>query len=93
MPTLNSAVNRMTSGSHLQSVVLVAAGLMFGQMGTRFLRNNVVDLNVRGADAVYAAVLSVLVLAYLPREFGTPLSLGLGASAAMTLGQELGVVS
>lgn len=89
---LSGALSTATSGSFLMSAALVAGGGLLGRMGTNFLRDNVLDIGVRGGDVVYSVVAAVAVLAALPRKWSRPLALGMVGGAVSVTAQEFGVV-
>lgn len=74
----------MSSPSFIKSAVLVVLGSILAQMLTQYGRE-IYDVQVRGGDALYAAVSGLLVMAVLPGKYGRPLALGASASAVRTV--------
>lgn len=92
MASLSRAVNTVASGDFLMTTGLFIGGLYAGRLATDFMRNNVVDLGMTGADAVYALVGASATLAFLPNRFARPLAIGMMASGTQTAAREAGVL-
>ena len=89
---VSRATNTLASPAFLKSAVLVVVGSLFAQYATGFMRSNVMDLGMKGADAVYAVVAAMLVLVVLPGRFGRPLALGSTATAVRVVTREMGLL-
>lgn len=87
----NRAAKKVMSGSFLRTVGLAIAGFAAASFVTDFARSNVIDLDVDGADAVYAAAASVLTLALLPSGVGTPAAIGMMVAGGQTALNDFGV--
>lgn len=89
---VSRATSTLTSPAFLKSAVLIVLGSMFAQVATRYLRNNVHDVNMAGGDAVYSLVAAMLALVVLPGKFGRPLALGSTATAVRVVTREMGLL-
>lgn len=96
MASINTATNRVLTGGFITQVVLIAVGLAMSSMATDWMRDNVVDLQMAGADAVYGLV-GALVVAFastlgLPWKYGRPLAMGIAGGAVLSEMQAMDLV-
>lgn len=89
---MNAATRTLTSSAFIKSAVLVVGGSVLAQVVTGWMRNNVYDLQMKGGDAVYSVVASMLALSLLPGQYGRPLALGSGATSVRVVMDEFGVL-
>jgi hypothetical protein len=89
---LGVATRTLTSPAFIKSAVLIVGGSLLAQMMTNWMRTNVYDLQMRGGDAVYAAVAALLAIAVLPGRYGRPLGLGSGATAVRVVLNDFGLL-
>lgn len=89
---LSAATSTLTSPGFLKSAVLVVIGSLLAQVVVSYLRNNVRDISMKGGDAIYAVVASLLVLVVLPGQYARPIALGSTATAVRTVASDYGVV-
>ena len=90
--SVNRATSTLTAPAFIKSAVLIVVGSLVAQLATNWMRNNVVDLSMQGADAVYALTSAFLALAVLPGKYGRPLALGSTATAVRVIADEFGLV-
>jgi hypothetical protein len=90
MASLGTATNR-TAG-----LVVPAALVIVGSLGataaTNFLKNNVYDIPVKGGDAAYPVVVSLLLNAFVGGAAVRNVSLGMLSSAITTAAKSYGLV-
>lgn len=89
---VSGATSTLASPAFLKSAVLIVVGSLLAQVVTNYLKNNVRDIQVRGGDAVYALVASLLALTVLPGKYGRPLALGSTATAVRVAANDFGLV-
>lgn len=89
---LSAATSTLTSVAFLKSAVLVVIGSLLAQIVTQYMRNNVRDIEMKGGDAVYSIVASLLALVVLPGKYGRPIALGSTATAVRVAAGEFGVI-
>lgn len=92
MASLSSAFSTVASGSFVLSSVLVAGGFVASGIATDWMRSNVVDIGMKGGDALYALVGATVTMAFLPAKFARPLALGMVAGGANTAARAFGVL-
>lgn len=96
MASLSTATNRVLTGDFVMQVALVATGIVFSATATDWMRDNVVDLQMMGADAAYglAAALAVAFSSTVgvPWKFARPMSMGLAAGAFASEAEAAGIV-
>lgn len=92
MASLGNAFSKVVSADFLMAAGLVAVGSVASQMVTNLARDNIVDVDMAGGDALYAMAGAVATMAFLPMNFARPLALGMVATGAQTAATELGVV-
>lgn len=90
--SVNRATSTLMAPAFIKSAVMIVAGSLLAQIATNWMRSNVMDLSVRGGDAVYAVVTAFLSLAILPGRYGRPLALGSTATAVRVAANEFGLV-
>lgn len=92
MASLNvsRASNQLLSATFLKAVALLVAGYVASIVITGWMRDNVMDIGMRGGDAVYGLVASALFL-MLPLGTRNARYLALGSSfgSGLTVYQEL----
>ena len=81
---VNRATSTLTSESFLKSAVLVVFGSLAATFATKWARNNILDLQMKGGDAVYAIAVAAASLAVLDRDKGVSIALGATSSAVGT---------
>lgn len=96
MASLNTATNRVLTGGFVMQAALVAAGLAASSMATDWIRGNVIDLQMQGADAVYGVV-AALAIAFsstvgVPWKYARPVSLGVAAGGIYNEAQAMDLV-
>jgi hypothetical protein len=89
---IGAATSTLTSAAFIKSAVLVVAGSLLAQIMTSYMKNNVKDIQMKGGDAVYAVVASLLALVVLPGRFGRPVALGSMATGVRVVAADFGVV-
>lgn len=94
MSTVNisRATATLAKPAFLKSAVLIVVGALLAQMLTDYLRQNVYDLPVKGADSIYPLVAAFLALAVLPSQYGKPIALGSTATSVRVAANQLGIV-
>lgn len=90
--SVNRATSTLTAPAFIKSAVMIVVGSLFAQLATNWMRTNVMDLSMRGGDAVYAVSTAFLSLAVLPGRYGRPLALGSSATAVRVIADEFGLV-
>ncbi len=90
--SFNRAISTVTSSGFIISVGLIATGVITAQMVTNLAQENVMDVSVRGGDALWSFVGAFLTLAVVPRDYANPLALGMAGSGALTLVREFNLV-
>lgn len=78
---VSAATRTLGSVAFLKAAFLVVMGSLMAQVVTNYLKNNVYDVSIKGGDAVYSIVASLLALMVLPGQYGRPLALGSTATA------------
>jgi len=96
MASINTATNRVVSSGFALQVGLTVAGLAVSSMATDWMRDNVVDLEMQGADALYGFV-GALALAFastigIPWKFAGPMATGVAVGGAYSEADEMGRV-
>lgn len=78
------------SSSFLKMVALTVTGYVASIVVTGWMRDNVVDIGMRGGDAIYGIVASFLLM-MMPVKRSTARSLALGSAfgSGLTIYQEL----
>ena len=89
---VEAATATLTSAAFLKSAVLVVIGSLLAQVVTNYMRSNVRDIQMKGGDAVYAVVASMLALMLAPGKYGRPIALGSTATAVRVIARDYGVV-
>jgi len=89
---VSRATSTLMSPAFMKSALLVVVGSLLAQVVTGWLRSNVRDISMKGGDAVYSLVGSLLVLVVLPGQYGRPIALGSTATAVRVAAREFGVV-
>jgi hypothetical protein len=89
--SVQRATNTVFSGRFMMTAGLGIVGYLVGTLATDWMRSNVVDIGMRGGDALYALVASALVIAVLPKKQSTPIATGMMISGAVAL-QEYNVI-
>lgn len=89
---VSGATSTLSSPSFLKSAVLIVAGSLLAQIVTSYAKNNVKDIDMKGGDAVYAVVASLLALTVLPGKYGRPLALGSTATGVRVVARDFGLV-
>lgn len=72
-------------------VVGVLIGSVVSLMATEWARNNIADIEMQGADALYAGAGSFISLTLLPKKWGFPIALGMMAGGLSVAAEEMGV--
>lgn len=85
------ATSTLMSPAFLKSAVLIVVGSLLAQVLTDWLRNNVYDLPMAGADAAYPLAAAVLAMTVLPGQYGRPIALGSTATSVRVAADELGL--
>lgn len=89
---VNRATNTVTSGSFYKMLVLLAVGMAISTVVTGWMRQNVVDIGMRGGDAVYSIAAAFILLALpVSRTNARFLAGGAGVGAVFTALQEFGL--
>lgn len=96
MASLNTATNRVATTGFALQVALTVAGLALSSMATDWMRENVVDLEMAGADALYGFA-GALIIAFastlgFPWKFAGPMATGVAVGGAYSEAQEMGVL-
>lgn len=86
-----NAVSELADTDFLLSVALVVVGTVLADVVTAVARANIVDLQMPGADAVYAFLTAALAITVLPYRVGKPIALGSAAGGAAIAAEEFGV--
>lgn len=79
---IESATSTLSNTDFIMSVMLVVGGSIFATVATNWLRKNLVDIEMKGGDAIYSVAAAALALTVLPEEYGRPLALGTTAAGA-----------
>lgn len=88
---VKSAVQTLASPAFLKSAALIVAGSLAADVVTGVARDQIVDIDLRGGDAVYALVAAALTLVIVPGRFGRPAALGMVSGAGAVAAQEFGL--
>lgn len=89
---IERATSSLTSPAFLMSAALVVAGSLFAQVVVQFMQANVHDIDMAGADAIYALFAGFVVLVVLPGQYGRPIALGSTATAIQVILDQFGVL-
>ena len=89
---VNQATRTLSRPAFIKSAVLIVVGSLLAQILTSYLQDNVYDIPVTGADALYPLVAAFLSMAVLPGGYGRNIALGSAATSVRVAADQFGLI-